>query len=129
MNLNELTLADLEEVLKECRPYEPGHHLGRPFMSSYQIAIRFAAKYPEHELVRTLQVGGTRTEEHDSLTKRIAKFLSQKIKNGSAPNIEGGFISHDNIQSLIFQHKEIRTEVSTLRTEKGHAIFRVRDAD
>ena len=42
----EFDLDDLRRILADCREYEPGHHLGRPFMSAYQIAIRFADDHP-----------------------------------------------------------------------------------
>ena len=37
-------LDDLRRIVAGCRAYEPGHHLGRPFMSAYQIAIRSPAR-------------------------------------------------------------------------------------
>ena len=126
---NDFNLDDLRVILANCAEYEPGHPLGRPFMSAYQIAIRFAEAHQGHRLVRTLPLGGEGTGTHQSLAQRIARFLSQAIQDGSAGDIEGGFISHDNIDDFRFSHGGEQVRVSTLRTARGHSIFRVRPAD
>ena len=95
--MNDFDLDDLRRVLAECQEYEAGHHLGRPFMSAYQIAIRFADAHPQHPLVKKLDVGGQGTGPDQSLANRIARFLSAAVKHGRAGDIEGGFISHDLI--------------------------------
>ena len=48
---HDFDLDDLIQILAACPEYEPCHPLGRPFMSAYQIAIRFAADHPNHPLV------------------------------------------------------------------------------
>ena len=121
----ELNLDDLRAILVACKEYQPNHHLGRPFMSSYQIAIRFAAQHPTHHLVQNLKVGGKGVQTFQSLTQRIAQFLSQEITRGAAGDIEAGFISHENIREFSFQHQEGSVEVSTLGSERGHSIYRV----
>ena len=119
----------LRRVLERCPEYRPGHHLGQPFMSAYQIAIRFAEAYPDHRLVRSLPLGGEDIGANDSVAKRIAHFLSQAIRHGTAGNIEGGFISHDNVDDFSFSHPDGRIRVSTLRSHQAHSIFRVRRAN
>lgn len=125
----EFNVADLREVLRSCLEYEPNHHLGRPFMSAYQIAIRFAAGFPNHPSVRQLQIGGANTGEYQSLAQRIARFLSVTLRDeGAVIGIEGGFISHDRVGNLHFQGIDGAViQVSTLRSEHGHAIFRYVD--
>lgn len=123
---NDFNLVALREILINCEEYEPNHHLDRPFMSAYQVAIRFAAAYPNHPLVRTLPLGGEGSGESQSLAQRIARFLSQAIRAGEAGDTQGAFLSHDNIDDLRFEDQsgaEIR--VSTLKSAKAHSIFRV----
>ncbi len=125
----EFNIDDIREILGNCPEYEEGHHLQRPFMSAYQIAIRFAERYPDHTLVGKLEVGGKETGRHTSLAQRIARFLSRALhdeKKKGDLNIEGGFLSHDLIKDLCFKNpdgEEIR--VSTLSSQRGHAIFRL----
>ena len=86
--MNDFDLGDLRRVLAECQEYEAGHHLGRPFMSAYQIAIRFADAHPQHPLVKKLHVGGKGTGPDPSLANCIARFLSAAVKDGKAGDIE-----------------------------------------
>ena len=122
---DDFNIDHLRQILASCPEYEPDHPLGRPFMSAYQIAIRFAEKHPNHNLVRTLPLGGEGTGTHQSLTQRIARFLSQAIQDETAGNIEGGFISHDCVDDFSFHHKDGPVRVSTLTTAHAHSIFRV----
>ena len=118
---NEFDLKDLRRILQECREYKPGHHLGRPFMSAYQIAIRFAERHPQHPQVQNLDVGGRGRGPDPSLAQRIARFLSWNIKHGKVSDIEGGFISHDLVGDLWFDDRgrEVRPSGDT-----AHSIFR-----
>ena len=117
-----LDLNDLRAILADCREYESHHHLGRPFMSAYQIAIRFANDHPQHPLVTTLDVGGRGRGPHHSLAWHIARFLSAAIKHGRAADIEGGFIPHDLIGDLWFEYRD--REVRPSGTV-AHSIFRL----
>ena len=125
---SEFDLGDLKSILEDCDEYEPGHHLGRPSMSAYQIAIRFQEKYLKHSLAEELTVGGVGTGEHKSLAQRIAKFLSQAIKKGKTTDIEGGFLSHERIETLSFCHKDASDPVCANPSEKAHSIFRAKTA-
>lgn len=121
---NHFNIEDLRRILANCREYADNHHLGRPFMSAYQIAIRFAEEFPNHELVQTLPLGGSLVGHNQSLTQQIALFLSQTIRAGKAGRIEGGFISHDNIEEFTFRHRDEIVHVSTL-DDPAHSIFRL----
>ena len=123
---HDFNIPHLHRILTNCPEYEADHHLNRPFMSAYQIAIRFAEEHPNHDLVRTLPLGGEGTGTNQSLTQRIARFLSQAIRDGTAGGIEGGFISHACVDDFCFRHRGRRVRVSTLRTAHAHSIFRVR---
>lgn len=117
-------LNDLIQILEACPEYEPGHPLGHPFMSAYQIAIRFAETHQDHPLVRSLEVGGEGTGEHQSLAQRIARFLSEAAQD-SASGIQGGFISHQDIKEFSFHNNDSEVRVSGLNGP-AHSIFRVK---
>lgn len=125
---HDFNIDHLHRILTNCPEYEADHHLDRPFMSAYQIAIRFAEEHPNHDLVRTLPLGGEGTGTNQSLVQRIARFLSQAIREGTAGGIEGGFISHACVDDFCFRHRGRRVRVSTLQTAHAHSIFRVRRA-
>lgn len=123
--MNDFELDELRRILAECPEYEAGHHLGRPFMSAYQIAIRFADAHPQHPLVQKLNLGGQGTGPEHSLANCIARFLSAEIKHGNAADIEGGFISHGLIGDLWFDYRGQKIPVSGLNGKAGHSIFRL----
>lgn len=123
--MSEFNLNDLRQILKNC-PHKPGHHLGRPFMSAYQIAIRFALAHPQHPQVRRRAIGGRGKGPQHSLAQRIARFLSAAVKYGKAPDIEGGFLSHDLIGELWFDNRGDKVEPSGT---SEHSIFRYVELD
>ena len=119
MHLNEIIT-----ILREVPEYEEGHHLHRPYLTAYQLAIRFAQRFPNHPTVITLLLGGEGTGQYQSLAQTIARFLSQEIAAQRSQGIEGGFLSHQDIQSLAFTTGTVTIMPSTLRTKHGQSIFR-----
>lgn len=99
-------LEKLKIILSEVTPYEKGHHMGLPFLSAYQLAIEFEKKYPNE------------ANEIQNLPSTIARLLSQAIKNGDCVDIEGGFISHQNLNAMEFSNDYKITQQS------AHSIFR-----
>lgn len=123
---HEFDVNHLLQIMDRCREYEPGHPLGRPYMSAYQIAICFAREHPEHPLVQDLDVGGEGTGERRSLAQRIARFLSG-VAQDPGSEVDGAFISHQNIAEFSFDNNGNRVRVSGLNGP-GHSIFRRRVA-
>ena len=126
--MSEFPLEDIKNILRDCSEYESGHHLRRPFMSAYQIAIEFAQRHPEHPAVKGLAIGGAGTGENQSLAQRIARFLSSKAKDPDRSEIEGAFLSHVGLAEMTFRGdsgEDIR--VSTLSSKHGHSIFRIKE--
>ena len=121
---HDFDLNDLIRILAACPEYDPGHPLGQPFMSAYQIAIRFAQAHPNHPLVASLDVGGEGTGARQSLAQRIARFLSAAAQDPGS-GIEGGFISHQDIKAFVFDNDGSAVRVSGL-PRRGHSIFRLR---
>ena len=121
---HDFDLDDLIRILAACPEYEPGHPLGQPFMSAYQIAIRFAQAQPNHPIVASLDVGGEGTGARQSLAQRIARFLSAAAQDPGS-GIEGGFISHQDIEAFVFDNDGSPIRVSGL-PRRGHSIFRLK---
>lgn len=112
-------ITELEEILRNVTEYEEGHHLRRPYLSAYQLAILYNQQYPSH-----LPVGGIGVGEFQSLAQYIARLLSQAIMSGECQNIDGGFISHTNLSKMSFSNNDEVINVSTLKTKVAHTIFR-----
>ena len=121
---DDFDLDDLKAILDDCPEYSPNHPLGRPFMSAYQIAIRFADAHPNHSLVRTLPLGGEGTSQRQSLAQRIARFGSAAAQDPGS-GVQGAFISHQNIVEFLFDNNGRPVRVSGLRGP-GHSIFHLR---
>lgn len=92
----------VRQILTSVSPSSPDHHLGLPFLTAYQLALEFDRRH--HDIVVQLgyQVGGKAIGEHVSLAQYIAKQLSQRIKAGKLPDMEGGFLSRQDIVEFSF---------------------------
>lgn len=122
-------IEQIEEILRTCPEYESGHHMRRPYMSAYQLAIAFSEQHPQHPAVMNLSLGGMGAAAHESLAQQIARFLSQSILRGSSGEIEGAFVSHMYIESLRFSAPGHAGSIaaSTIGTKHAQSIFRLRD--
>jgi hypothetical protein len=89
----DLQLEDcVTEILCEFH-FDEKHHFGRPFASSYQIAIAFAGRFPDLFEQIGLPLGGPGVGKHYSLTQYLAGELSRRIKSGEIKHIEGAWFS------------------------------------
>lgn len=101
-------LEKLKKILSEVKLYEKDHHMGLPFLSAYQLAVEFERQYPD-EASKIEKLPGT-----------IARTLSQAIINRDCLDIEGGFLSHENIKVMEFSNGYEITQ------KNAHSIFRYR---
>ena len=94
----------IEEKVLEILAAEPdaGHHMGRGFMTAYQIAIEFARRYPEVVEGLGYKIGGRGTGEHYSLSTYLARMLSGKIDSNQLEQVEGGFLSNQHLTDIVF---------------------------
>jgi hypothetical protein len=121
--------AKVIQILSDVSDYAPGHHLGRPFLTAYQIAIAFAQRYPDAFERIGLPVGGLDTGQRDSLARYLANQLSRKIKAGHIPEIEGGFLSNDHLDDVRFVEADGTIIRSSLTgTSFTLSMFRLRDS-
>ena len=92
----------ITEIL-DVQSHDPGHHFGRPFLTPYQIAIRFQQLFPQDFQTIGKPVGGKGTGQHDSLAQYIALELSKRIKHSHITNIEGRFLHRENLHTLKYE--------------------------
>lgn len=89
-------------ILEAAGAHAQAHHLGRPFLTAYQIAIAFARRYPRATQELGLPIGGLGSGQRNSLAQYLARGLSRSIKAGRLPHVEGGFLSNDNLFDISF---------------------------
>lgn len=79
----------------------PNHHLGRPFLSAYQIAIEFALQFPEEFRRLDMPIGGKDLGEHHSFAQYLGRELS-RISRDPKSTIQGGFLSNTRLKDIQF---------------------------
>ena len=111
----------IREILK-ATSHNRNHHFGRPFLTSYQIAISFADSHPREAANIAKPVGGKGAGPQDSLAKYFALQLSKRIKSGELTDIEGRFLHGRYLESLKYSSHVGKIEASTVQ---GHSMFRL----
>jgi hypothetical protein len=93
------------KILSEMPLFERARHFGRPFLTSYQIAIEFARRYPHDFAQMAMAIGG---EEHihqqGSLAQYIAQHLSAAVK-AHHPHLEGGILTYLHLEDMTFDYE------------------------
>jgi len=84
---------------------DPQHPFGRPFLTAYQVAIEFAARFPEVRQELGYEIGGRGTGRHVSLTQYLARELSPNIRAGALSDIEGAFLSGRRLPPISFDYE------------------------
>jgi hypothetical protein len=114
-------------ILQDVPDSAEQHHLGRPFLTAYQIAIEFAHRHPDVFNKLGWPVGGRGIGQSYSLAKYLAGRLSQRIRDGRLEQIEGGFISNQHLQGILFDN--VGETIQSSLTESGHtlSLFRLRE--
>jgi hypothetical protein len=97
--------AEIRKILeKKYHKPDPKHHLGRPFMTAYQIAIELNNNNPNIAQALGVKISGKGIDEKHSLAQYIANQLLTRIKSGQITDIEGAFITLDDIDKLEFDN-------------------------
>ena len=94
--------------------HPPNHHFGRPFLTSYQIAIAFAEQYPDDFREIDKEIGGQGTGQHHSLAQYFARELSQRISDERLLGIEGRFLSLQDVESIQYRSDVVSSPIPTL---------------
>lgn len=105
-----------------------GHHLGRPFVTGYQLAILFKETFREDFDKLGYPVGGKDVDQHFTLTSYLARELSQRIKRREIKNVEGGFLSSHRLSKLEFDDVGEPVVSSLAGSEEDAAIFRYKES-
>jgi len=115
-----LEILDVESI-------PAGHHLGRPFMTPYQIAIAFKRNYPDTFKAIGLPVGGKGTKRHTSLSQYLGREISGHINEAPlSGQIEGGFLYNGFLLDLRFLDGD-REIVSSSEHSYNLSIFRIKN--
>ncbi len=116
--------AKVLAILRDVPDFAEGHHLGRPFLTAYQIAIEFAHRHPDVVNVLGHPVGGKGAGVHYSLATYLANQLSRLIRDDKI-NVEGGFLSNQHLQNIMFTHGEETITSSLTETQFTLSMFRL----
>jgi hypothetical protein len=115
----------VHEILAGVEYPDPQHHFGRPFLTAYQLAIEFAERFPDTFRQIGLPVGGRGVGQRSTLAQYLARGLSGKIQNGEITDIEGGFLSNDHLNDILFDHGGEQISSSLTDTPFGVSLFRL----
>jgi len=121
---NQLQMDSKITQILNVQSHEPSHHFGRPFLTPYQIAIRFQQLFPQNFQTIGKPIGGKGTGQQNSLAQYIAHQLSKRIKDGTIANIEGRFLHRANLDSLQY---ELNGNIITSSSEQSYdlSMFRL----
>ena len=119
----EAHIVDILDEVQYCRE----HHFRRPFLTAYQIAIKFNQRFPDDARELGFPVGGKNIGERNSLAQYLAGQLSKRILSGELREIEGAFISNADLSEISFEDGG-RIVVSSLTdTQYDLSMFRLRE--
>lgn len=123
------------EALESVHLVHPdGHHLGRPYVTSYQIAIKVDHSYPNiRQALTDHELGGTGTGVHHSFAQYLGRELSGRIRRaqdaGEHFQIEGAFLSNEHVTSLRFKDAAAHEFTSSLTgSNYDLGLFRLADS-
>jgi hypothetical protein len=98
--------AVVRQALAQVTPAEPNReHLGRPFVTVYQLALRVDRIYPQLAKQLKVPVGGEGIGRHYSLAVYLANQLSRIKERGAKYGIEGAQLSSTNIAAMSFRDR------------------------
>lgn len=118
--------SKINQIL-DVQSHDPNHHFGRPFLTPYQIAIRFQQQFPQDLQSIGKPIGGKGTGQQDSLAQYIALELSRRIQDGRISNIEGRFLHRANLHTLQYEINDQIIESSSMQSY-DLSMFRLVDS-
>ena len=123
---NQLNMDSKINQILNVQSHNPSHHFGRPFLTPYQIAIKFQRQFPQDFQTIGKPIGGKGTGQQDSLAQYISLELSRRIKSGDIRNIEGRFLHRANLDSLKYK---VNNQIIESSTEQAYdlSMFRLID--
>lgn len=113
-------------ILRGVRYHRP-HHFGRPYLTTYQLAIAVDTQYPEVRQQLRYPLGGKGAGRHSSLAQYLARELSRRIRLGIITTIEGAFVSKDAGIEITCYLSSGEAVESSLTDVYDLSMFRLRD--
>lgn len=119
----------ISQILAEVPDAADDHHLGRPFLTAYQIAIALKERHPE--AVSGLEaagypLGGRGSGVQNSLAQYVAQNLSREIHAGRLAEVEGGFLSNQYLNDITFKYGDEIVQSSLTGTQYTLSMFRLK---
>lgn len=114
-------------ILEDVPDAADEHHLGRPFLTAYQIAIEFNERHPETVAKLGFPLGGAGTGEKNSVAQYLARRLSEYVKQNPGRRIEGGFLSNQHLNDISFTHENGIIHSSLTGTSFTLSMFRLQE--
>lgn len=118
------------EILHEVPAAGLPSPLGRPFVTSYQLAIELERRHPEIRQALSYPLGGVGAGRRVSMAQYLGKQLAQRLREGTLdPAIEGGFISDADVVDISYRRPDGEVLHSSVSgTGFDLALFRLRDS-
>lgn len=117
--------AHIRGILGEVE-YCREQHFNRPFLTAYQLAIKFARMFQPEAIELDFPIGGEGVGQRNSLAQYLAGQLSQRIEKNEITDIEGAFISNNNLNEISFDNNGDTIVSSLTNTEYDLSMFRLR---
>ncbi len=92
----------ITQILSTIPDSTDDHHLGRAYLTAYQIAIQFEHHFLDDFSALGLPIGGSGTGQRNSLSQYFAQQLSRRINSEEIQHIEGGFLSNLHLNDISF---------------------------
>jgi hypothetical protein len=118
--------SKIQDILDNQEYPKADHHLKRPFLSAYQIAIEYARRHRADFESFGMQIGGKGIGEHSSFSQYIGRELSRRLKEPALPNIEGGFFSNVHLNDIEFSSIDGPIHSSATEGQYPLSVFRSR---
>ncbi|NFO11229.1 hypothetical protein FDB29_08980 [Clostridium botulinum] len=99
-------------------------HLGKSFLSVYQLAIKYGKKFPNDVKAMGYEIGGKGSNVDTSFAQYIGKELSKRIKKRDITDIEGAVLSDTYLSEIVFDNSIVS---SVTGNKNGLSLFRIKD--
>jgi hypothetical protein len=99
---------------------------GYRYLTSYQLAIAFAERYPAEFAAMRLPIGGQGVGQRNSLAQYLAGELIRRIAEKKITRIEAAYLSKAHKAELAFRTKTGERIESSLTGAWDTSMFRLR---
>lgn len=118
---------DLEAKLRAILGALPSYAFGRPYLTSYQLAAKFANDYPSETVAIGKPIGGLGIGQPNSLAQYMGAELVLRIGDGRIRDIEAGYLSSQDLDSLTVGGGGSAVRASAPSSGFEIAIFRLKN--